>query len=77
MPSTQIPTRSANQSQLILELIAILGSEGVLTGEAELRSYDCDAYSPETYRRLQVVKAKYDPENLFRYSYNIPPAKNG
>ena len=47
MPSTQIPTRSANQSQLILELIAILGSEGVLTGEAELRSYDCDAYSPE------------------------------
>jgi FAD/FMN-containing dehydrogenase len=26
------------------------------------------------YRRLQQVKAKYDPANLFRVNQNIPPA---
>jgi len=34
-----------------------------------------DAYSPETYRRLQAIKAKYDPQNTFRFSFNIPPVK--
>lgn len=33
-----------------------------------------NAYSPETYRRLQAVKAKYDPDDIFRYSYDISPA---
>lgn len=32
-----------------------------------------DAYPPETYRRLQALKAKYDPDNLFRFSFNITP----
>ncbi len=34
-----------------------------------------DAYSAETYRRLMTLKAKYDPNNLFRYSFSIPVAE--
>ncbi|MBZ0283094.1 MAG: FAD-binding oxidoreductase [Anaerolineae bacterium] len=34
-----------------------------------------DAFLPETYQRLTAIKAKYDPENRFRYSFNIPPVK--
>ena len=33
-----------------------------------------DAYSPEAFRRLTEIKAKYDPENRFRYSFAIPAA---
>ncbi|MGO4438736.1 FAD-binding oxidoreductase [Rhizobium sp. RAF56] len=32
-----------------------------------------DAYGAETYARLQVVKRKYDPRNLFRMNQNILP----
>ncbi len=32
-----------------------------------------EAYG-ENYRRLQDVKTKYDPENLFRVNRNITPA---
>jgi hypothetical protein len=30
-------------------------------------------YSDEAYRRLRMLKAVYDPDNLFRYGYNIEP----
>jgi hypothetical protein len=32
------------------------------------------AYTPENHRRLRVVKASYDPENVFRVGHNIAPA---
>ena len=33
-----------------------------------------DAFGAETYKRLQQIKRKYDPENLFRLNQNILPA---
>jgi hypothetical protein len=30
-----------------------------------------DAYLPTSYRRLLDLKAKYDPDNLFRFSYQL------
>lgn len=32
-----------------------------------------EAYDAETYAKLAAVKAVYDPDNLFRQNYNIPP----
>ncbi|MBP2325010.1 FAD/FMN-containing dehydrogenase [Kibdelosporangium banguiense] len=32
-------------------------------------------YNDQDYRRLTELKSRYDPENLFRLNYNIPPAR--
>jgi FAD/FMN-containing dehydrogenase len=33
------------------------------------------AYLPESFRRLQALKAQYDPDNLFRHSYQLVAAE--
>ena len=45
-----------------------------LEGE-EARRRTHDAYLPGTYRKLQVLKAKYDPDNTLRFGFDIPPAR--
>jgi hypothetical protein len=40
----------------------------------EARRRTRDAYLPETYRKLQALKAKYDPDYVFRFGFDIPPA---
>ena len=32
------------------------------------------AFGPEKFERLRQIKKRYDPENLFRFNHNIPPA---
>ena len=32
------------------------------------------AYPPDTYRRLQQLKDRYDPSNLFRFNQNVTPS---
>jgi FAD/FMN-containing dehydrogenase len=32
------------------------------------------AYPPSTYARLQRIKDRYDPQNLFRYNQNVRPS---
>jgi FAD/FMN-containing dehydrogenase len=45
----------------------MIGDEGLARVEA--------AYGPEKFVKLQELKAKWDPTNLFRHNQNIPPAK--
>jgi FAD/FMN-containing dehydrogenase len=40
-------------------------------GEAGAR----EAYPGPTWDRLSAVKARYDPENLFRLNQNVPPMR--
>jgi FAD/FMN-containing dehydrogenase len=43
-----------------------IGDEGAGRVEA--------AFGPEKFARLQALKRKWDPDNLFRHNQNIPPA---
>lgn len=45
-----------------------------LEGE-EKQARTQEGYSPEKYRRLQAIKAKYDPDNLFSHSFDVRPAQ--
>ncbi|MGE5374522.1 MAG: FAD-binding oxidoreductase, partial [Bacteroidota bacterium] len=40
----------------------------------EARASTQKGYLPENFARLQIVKAKYDPQNRFSHSYDISPA---
>jgi FAD/FMN-containing dehydrogenase len=42
-------------------------------GHGEGETLVRDAFGAETYARLQKIKGKYDPENLFRINQNIVP----
>jgi FAD/FMN-containing dehydrogenase len=44
-------------------------------GHGEGENLVRDAFGPETYARLQKIKAAYDPENLFRMNQNIVPMR--
>ena len=35
------------------------------------------AYGAEKFARLQALKDRYDPTNLFHLNQNIPPSKAG
>jgi hypothetical protein len=41
--------------------------------ETDVRSVKA-SYGTEQFRRLEALKAKYDPENLFRANHNVPPS---
>lgn len=43
-----------------------------LEGEEAVRR-TAQGYLPESYARLKAVKAGCDPENLYCFSYDIPP----
>jgi hypothetical protein len=39
----------------------------------EIIQHTKEAYPPATYEQLKRVKSKYDPENMLRSGFNIPP----
>jgi FAD/FMN-containing dehydrogenase len=48
------------------QYLNMIGDEGVNRVEA--------AYGPEKFAKLQALKSKWDPTNLFCHNQNIPPA---
>jgi FAD/FMN-containing dehydrogenase len=34
------------------------------------------AYGDASFQRLRELKRRYDPDNLFRFNHNIPPAES-
>ncbi|HZT40594.1 MAG TPA: FAD-linked oxidase C-terminal domain-containing protein [Chthonomonadaceae bacterium] len=55
LSSPHRPPKAPMAATLEHELTAIVGMEGVLTGEVALRAYDCDAYTPEKHYPDVVV----------------------
>ena len=70
----RLPHRTAWVEEVAAELNQ--GDEAVYAGfladEGEVRVRA--AYPPANWERLTRVKAEYDPDNLFRFNQNIPPA---
>ena len=73
----RLPERAAWVRELSAELnqgddsayVGFLGEEG----DDRVRA----AYPPATWERLTQIKAKYDPDNVFRLNQNITPAPAG
>ena len=73
----RLPEREAWVRELSAELnqgddsayVGFLGDEG----DDRVRA----AYPPATWERLAQIKAKYDPDNVFRLNQNITPAPAG
>ncbi len=57
------PPKTPMADELERELVKIVGREAVLTGGAELRAYDCDAYAPEK-RYPDAVVLPQDTEQV-------------
>jgi FAD/FMN-containing dehydrogenase len=47
-------------------------NSAIFRGENQVRGF----YGDAKYRKLQRLKAKYDPENFFNRNFNIPPDPN-
>jgi FAD/FMN-containing dehydrogenase len=58
-----VGTVSQDDAVAYVNFLGIEGGEGIRA-----------AYPGSTWDRLRQIKAKYDPENLFRLNQNIPPA---
>lgn len=67
----------AAQMELYGRLHPFTGGRSIynFTAEPDGRATDArDAFGPDTFGRLQRVKAAVDPRNLFRFNVNVPPA---
>jgi FAD/FMN-containing dehydrogenase len=52
------------------------GIGSYINGETEFEDDRVRAsYGPDKYTRLAGIKAKYDPDNIFRLGANIRPAE--
>jgi FAD/FMN-containing dehydrogenase len=73
------PEEAASRGAWVAELAAVL-SQGrgrayvnFLADEGQARVHD--AYPGSTWDRLESVKTRYDPDNVFHLNQNIPPAR--
>ena len=68
------PAREAWVGGLAAELDA--GDTGAYVGflAADEQERVRSAYPGATWDRLTEIKARYDPDNVFRVNHNIPPA---